>query len=61
MLVFKIIAVMILVLIGLFLLSVLIYFFNLDMKFASKLIKPLNAYYDWAKQRRDAKKESSKE
>ena len=61
MLVLKIIGIIVLVLVVLFLLSLLIYFFNLDMKFASKLIKPLTAYYDWAKQRRDAKKEDSEE
>lgn len=31
------------------------------MKFAAKLIKPLTAYYDWAKRRRHAKKEKSDE
>ena len=61
MLALKIMEVILLVLAVLFLLSIIIYFFNLDMKFASKLIKPLTAYYDWAKQRRDAKKENSEE
>ncbi|MFQ9516616.1 MAG: hypothetical protein ACLRZ9_12435 [Eubacterium sp.] len=59
MLVLKIIGIILLVFVVLFLLSIVIYFFNLDMKFASKLIKPLTAYYDWAKQRRDGKKECS--
>ena len=35
-----------------------IYFFNLDMKFASKLIKPLTAYYNWSKNRREADKKN---
>ena len=61
MLVLKIIGIILLVFVVLFLLSIVIYFFNLDMKFASKLLKPLTAYHNWAKQRRDKKKESSKE
>lgn len=59
MFVFKIIGIILLVFVVLFLLSIVIYFFNLDMKFASKLIKPLTAYYDWSKQKRDKKKEGS--
>ena len=39
-------------------LSLFIYFFNLDMKFASKLIKPLTAYYNWSKNRREADKKN---
>ena len=31
-------------------------FFNLDMKFAAVLIKPLTAYYNWSKNRREVKK-----
>ena len=42
----------------LFILSLFIYFFNLDMKFASKLIKPLTAYYNWSKNRREADKKN---
>ena len=38
--------------------ALLIYFFNLDMKFASKLIKPLTAYYNWSKNRREADKKN---
>ena len=33
-------------------------FLNLDMKFASKLIKPLTAYYNWSKNRREADKKN---
>ena len=36
-----------------------IYFFNLDMKFAAALIKPLTAYYNWSKNRREKKKEQN--
>ena len=43
---------------GFFAVTFLIYFFNLDMKFASKLIKPLTAYYNWSKNRREADKKN---
>ena len=56
MIVLKIIGIVAIVLAILFVLTLIIYFFNLDMKFASKLIKPLTAYYSWSKQRRDNKK-----
>ena len=52
----KIIGIAAIVIAVLFVLTLIIYFFNLDMKFASKLIKPLTAYYNWSKRRRDSKK-----
>ena len=42
MIILKIIGIIAIVIAVLFILSLFIYFFNLDMKFASKLIKPLN-------------------
>ena len=44
MIILKIIGIVAIVIAVLFILSLFIYFFNLDMKFASKLIKPLTAY-----------------
>ena len=52
MIILKIIGIVAIVIAVLFILSLFIYFFNLDMKFASKLIKPLTAYYNWSKNRR---------
>lgn len=49
------------VLVVLFFLTFVIYFFNLDMKFAASLIKPLTAYYNWSKNRREAKKHKQEE
>ena len=46
---------------GFFAVTFLIYFFNLDMKFAASLIKPLTAYYNWSKNRREAKKHKQEE
>ena len=43
MIILKIIGIIAIVIAVLFILSLFIYFFNLDMKFASKLIKPLTA------------------
>ena len=54
MIILKIIGIIAIVIAVLFILSLFIYFFNLDMKFASKLIKPLTAYYNWSKNRREA-------
>ena len=45
----------------LFLVTLVIYFFNLDMKFAAALIKPLTAYYNWSKNRREAKKKKEQD
>ena len=47
MIVLKVLAIIAIVLVALFLLTLVIYFFNLDMKFAAALIKPLTAYYNW--------------
>ena len=46
---------------GFFAVTFLIYFFNLDMKFAACLIKPLTAYYNWSGSRRKKRKEKQKE
>ena len=40
----------------LFLLSLVIYFFNLDMKFAAAMTPVMNKYYDWQKHRREKNK-----
>ena len=45
MIILKIAAITAIVLIILFVLTLIIYFFNLDMKLAASLIKPLTAYY----------------
>lgn len=58
MIILKVLAIIAIVLVALFLLTLVIYFFNLDMKFASKLIKPLTAYYNWSKNRREADKKN---
>ncbi len=55
MIIFKILGIVIVVFIVLFILSLIIYFFNLDMKFAAALIKPLTAYYNWSRDRRNRK------
>lgn len=56
MIVLKILAIIAIVLVVLFLLTLVIYFFNLDMKFAASLIRPLTAYYNWSRDKREAKK-----
>lgn len=61
MIILKIAAITAIVLIILFVLTLIIYFFNLDMKFAASLIKPLTAYYNWSKNRREAKKHKQEE
>ena len=61
MILLKVLAIIAIVLVALFLLTLVIYFFNLDMKFASKLIKPLTAYYNWSKNRREAKKKKEQD
>lgn len=61
MLILKIIGIIVIifiVFIVLFILSLFIYFFNLDMKIASKLIKPLTKYYDHSKAKREKKNEN---
>ena len=59
MIVLKVLAIIAIVLVALFLLTLVIYFFNLDMKFAASLIKPLTAYYNWSNNRREKKKEQN--
>lgn len=56
MIVLKILGIALIVLAAFFVLTFIIYFFNLDMKLMAALIKPLTKYYDWSKARRDAKK-----
>lgn len=51
MIVLKIILIAFAVLFALFLLSLVIYFFNLDMKFAAAMTPVMNKYYDWRKHR----------
>ena len=60
MIVLKVLAIIAIVLVALFLLTLVIYFFNLDMKFAAVLIKPLTAYYNWSKNRREVKKKNNR-
>lgn len=60
MIVLKVLAIIAIVLVALFLLTLVIYFFNLDMKFAAVLIKPLTAYYNWSKNRREVKKRKNR-
>ena len=61
MIVLKVLAIIAIVLVALFLLTLVIYFFNLDMKFSACLIKPLTAYYNWSGNRRKKHKEKQKE
>mgnify|MGYP004587752011 FL=1 len=61
MIVLKVLAIIAIVFIALFLLTLVIYFFNLDMKLAASLIKPLTAYYNWSKNRREAKKKKEQD
>lgn len=61
MIVLKVLAIIAIVLVVLFFLTLVIYFFNLDMKFAACLIKPLTAYYNWSGSRRKKRKEKQKE
>ena len=61
MIILKIAAITAIVLVILFILTLIIYFFNLDMKFAAVLIKPLTAYYNWSKNRREVKKKKEQD
>ena len=61
MIILKIAAITAIVLVILFILTLIIYFFNLDMKFAAVLIKPLTAYYNWSKNRRETKKKKEQD
>lgn len=56
MILLKVLAIIAIVFVALFLLTLVIYFFNLDMKLAASLIKPLTAYYNWSKNRREKRK-----
>ena len=61
MIVLKILGIVFSVLIVFFVVTFIIYFFNLDMKLMALLIKPMTKYYDWSKVRRDAKKLKKRE
>ena len=61
MIVLKIAGIVLCVVLAFFLLTFIIYFFNLDMKLAAMLIKPQTGYYDWSKAKRDAKKKAQGE
>lgn len=50
---FKVILIILAVFFVLFLLSLLIYFFNLDMKFAAAMTPVMNRYYVWQKRKRE--------
>ena len=49
----KVILIILAVVFALCLLSLIIYFFNLDMKFAAAMTPVMNKYYDWQKRRRE--------
>ena len=61
MIVLKVLAIIAIVFIALFLLTLVIYFFNADMKLAAASIKQLTAYYNWSKNRREAKKKKEQD
>ena len=61
MIVLKILGIVFTVLIVFFVVTFVIYFFNLDMKLMALLIKPMTKYYDWSKARRDAKNMKKRE
>ena len=61
MIILKIIGIVAIVIAVLFILSLFIYFFNLAMNFATKLIKPPTAYYNWSKNRRETKKKKEQD
>ena len=61
MIVLKILGIVFAVLVAFFVLTFVVYFFNLDMKLMAVLIKPMTKYYDWSKARRDAKKRRESE
>lgn len=56
----KILGILFIIVAVFFIVSFIIYFFNLDMKLMSALMKPLTKYYDWSKARRDRKKNQVK-
>lgn len=61
MIVLKIILIILAVIFALFLLSLAIYFFNLDMKFAAAMTPVMNKYYDWQKRKREQSKVKDRE
>ena len=52
MIILKILLIIACVIAALFILSLVIYFFNLDMKLAAKLIPVMNRHYDKIKRKR---------
>ncbi len=61
MIVLKILGIIFSIVVILFVVTFVIYFFNLDMKLMALLIKPMTKFYDWSKARRDAKKLKERE
>lgn len=59
MIVLKVILILLGIFLALFLLTLIIYFFNLDMKLAAAMTPVMQKYYDWQKRRR--KKADGKE
>lgn len=57
----KIFVIALAVLFALFLLSLAVYFLNLDMKFAAAITPVMNKYYDWQKRKRQAKQNKGRE
>ncbi len=56
----KIILIILAVIFVLFLFSLTIYFFNLDMKLAAAMTPVMNRYYDWQRHKRELKKTKNK-
>lgn len=56
----KVLLIILIVFICLFLLSLIIYFFNLDMKLAAAMIPIMNKIYDRGKAKREKKKNEAK-
>lgn len=61
MFVLRLLLIILAVLSVLFLLSLAVYFFNLDMKFAAAMTPVMNRFYDWQKRRREAKGKENRE
>ncbi|MBO5283765.1 MAG: hypothetical protein J6B43_11705 [Lachnospiraceae bacterium] len=59
MIVLKLILILLGIFLALFLLTLIIYFFNLDMKLAAAMTPVMHKYYDWQKRKR--KKADGKE
>ena len=57
----KVLLIILIVFVCLFLLSLVIYFFNLDMKLAAAMIPVMNKIYDRGKAKRQRKSETTKE